>query len=126
MIKVNGHTAGIKFLGNGGGGLKMKTKIWTGNGDTRLVLTFEKEPKYVFSAWGPGLNNTRVTMLPFVWGVETSFPCIFMQSGQGLLVDNISYSADLKTATITGVDVGAIFNVNGQEYTMWYLDEDDV
>lgn len=118
-----------RIVGSGGGTAKalvMKTKTWTGNGDTSLVLNFDEKPLAIFNIFGSGLNGTNVLAEPFMYGETNYMMLTFARSGQGLLIDNIAYSNNDLTMTITGVDVGAIFNVNNAEYTMWYLVEEEV
>lgn len=120
-----------RIVGSGGGGdakaLVMKTKTWTGNGDTSsLVLNFDEKPLAIFNIFGVGLNGTNVLAEPFMYGKTNYMMLTFARSGQGLLINNVAYSNDDLTMTITGVDVGAIFNVNNAEYTMWYIVEEEV
>lgn len=107
-----------------GKSLIMKTKTWTGTGGNSVSVEMDEKPLYVLSIYGPGLNRTKCLSTGFSWGDTSCVFLAYMQSGNGVLYDNLSYSADEMTITISGVDAGASFNADGAEYTMWYLVEE--
>ena len=111
----------------GGSGLysgktySLKTKTWTGNGESTNAITVTEKPDYVLSIYGPGLNGTSVLSAGFPWGDTNSTFAAYMVTQNGILYDGLAYSNNDMTLTITGIDAGAVFNASGQSYTMYYL-----
>lgn len=104
-----------------GKALVMKTKTWTGDGNNPCVLTFTEKPYAIFNIYGDGLNGEKVLNSPFIYG-ETNY---YLSSySNGILFNSVSYSNNDLTMTMSGIDEGAVFNVNGSQYTMWYLVEE--
>lgn len=101
----------------------MKTKTYTGTGSATNAITFDEKPYAIFNIYGNGLNGSKVLSMPFIYG-ETDY-AVSSYSNAGILYLRLAYSNNDLTMTITGVDEGAAFNINGSSYTIWYLVEEN-
>lgn len=122
----------IYSIPSGGGGnsvftgksLVMKTKTYTGDGNSSLSVTFTEKPVAIYNIFGDGLNQVnKVLCLPFVYGDTTYVVGSYALGGNGMLWNSISYSNNDLTMTMTASDAGAAFNNSGSTYTIWYLVE---
>lgn len=114
--------------GGGGGGLTMKTKTYTGDGTTPLVVTFSEKPKYILEIEGDG-EGSYVVCKPFPYGsprtvsfyVQPALPS--PSTGGGVLYNSMTYSNNDLTMTMhsSAGDTGAHWNQSGKSYTIYYL-----
>ena len=125
------YVYGYKFEGGGSGNsvftgksLVMKTKTYTGDGNSSLSVTFTEKPVAIYNIFGDGLNQVnKVLCLPFIYGDTTYVVGSYALGGNGMLWNSISYSNSDLTMTMTASDAGAAFNNSGSTYTIWYLVE---
>lgn len=94
---------------------------YTGNGNTSHDITFPTKPQMILAWDGLGLSNYYALLSSFRYGSTFTPITYYDGSTGGILYDNLSYSVDELTLTISGVDAGAAMNASGNTYHLLWV-----
>lgn len=118
----------IYSLSTGGGSAKalsMKTKTYTGDGNSSYTLTLDDDPVMLWFS-GEGGDNSTVTSYSTPIQTGVLHGDWFKSGGAGSLEGGrLSYDSSTKTLSVSGGsgDMGVIYNYNGGAYTLYYIVE---
>lgn len=117
---LNENIDNVQLGGQIGGGFKIKTMKYIGKGgDLELDVT---GINFILGIYGDGLNGTNVSMLPFhvnSCGFITFYRNPDKTNGGNLwgIIERVDNNLIFRGAT----DDGGRCNINGHEYTVYYL-----
>lgn len=109
-----------------GKSLVMKTKTYTGDGNSSYTLTLEADPVLMWFS-GIGGDNANVTSFSIPIQAKVLHGDWSTSGSKGSLTDGVlSYNSTTKVLSISGGsgDMGNIYNYNGSANTLYYLVEE--
>lgn len=107
--------------GQSGGGSGIHDMTYTGTGTSTNAITFPSKPSVILSIDGEGLSNNYAHMGAFRYG-ETFVPIVYYDGNQGgTLYNDLTYSNNDLTLTISGYDAGAVCNASGKTYHVLWM-----